>query len=181
MDQNEIKFKHNNEKYNMLSNLQLSLERLNPHPLGKSEYFDNFEKQKHNDINKNIFNEKPEKGKGKKHFTNNQNFIGSYKIDYQHHYLDSNDRINNLIKYYNEINEKEKSLLNSPQVYSSRRRLEPVKNKRNNQINLSPDNPCYRSQEVCRSEEYVVIKFSRKNNFEGLTLKKRQKGILNKK
>lgn len=153
----------------MLNNLHESLGRLNPSPFPKYDYCEHIEKQR-NLENSPKKEASPEKIKGKRHYANNQNYIGSYRMEHQNYFQNTNDRISHFIRYYNEINEREKFLLN-PDPVKIKRNLDNIREVKNDQKNLSPDNPYFRTRDSRAPEEYIVMKFSQKSTLNNSNIK----------
>ena len=111
--------------------------------------------------------------RGKKHYLNNSNLNNNINLVFKEKFKNSNERIDQLLNYYNEIGEKERKYHYSPEIHSfyNKEHIDGMLNICNNArgVNLSKENPNFKKGKLfifnleIIPNEYVVMKFNNGN------------------
>lgn len=139
---NSIKTKTDNEKSDILKNLQNSYDHLSSSPqLKLGGYVNSNHLQRIN----NTFDFDSEFNKGKKHYTDNPNLQSNINLEFKENYNDPSERVDQFVNYYKEVGDKEKKYMYSPELYSfyNRDKADPsLRYNRNvRSLNYSMDHP----------------------------------------
>jgi len=158
LNKNSIKFKNENERFEILENIKNSYNKISISPKLKiNSYIDPNSNRIHNSNEKNsnlnlslvaIDKENslfPEKGK--KHFNNHPSLDSNVNLNFKDKYNNSRERIDQVLNYYKEIGQKEHNYQYSPQIHSfyNKQQMDPLMkySEKVRAMNLSNENPNY--------------------------------------
>jgi hypothetical protein len=150
LEKNSIKLKNENDRFELIENLKNSYNQISSSPKlklrGNHPIYNDSSLEKQVKKTVDLENLPVILERGKKHFTNHPSQENNIELKFIDHYNNSNERIDQLMKYYIEIGDKEKNYLFSPEIhsfYNKEQSADPI-NKYSQKVramNLSNENP----------------------------------------